>query len=270
MAITGLSLPNLSATHWLAHTLFLLAVVSGCLSVYYACVLQRTIGQLYNSDELRNWLRLPPSKDENDTMIYASLAAVFIVAAPFSMVKVSIFSFLLGLAVYQGFIWTKALDSMAGRGDSRKVFITFILAMGACGLFFLVTFSTKKIENLLRIGRTNSDYRYSKDVNYSSHQVEQQMPHPVIDEEAAAPPAAHPRHSRSGSDEIMVTDLTSALQSAALAHIQCAEADRRVASNMLRYARADKSLQLDHTRTTNLTFIARMRRTFGSCLNIRS
>jgi len=78
--------------------------VSGCLSVYYACILQRAIGKLYHPDQIRNWLRLPPPPGVTEADAQASLAAVFIVAAPFSLVKVSIFSFLLGLAIYQGFV----------------------------------------------------------------------------------------------------------------------------------------------------------------------
>jgi len=92
------------------------------------------------------------------------------------MVKVSIFSFLLGLAIYQGLVWMRSLDSMAGVGDSRKVFITFIIANGVCLLFSLLTFSTKKIENLLRIGRTSAESAYCQDVKRHSHSERRQSP----------------------------------------------------------------------------------------------
>ena len=103
VAITGLTLPSLSSTHWIARAFLLLAVISGCLSVYYACVLQRIVGKLYRPSHIRNWLRLPPPRGAGEDVRRASLMAVFIISAPFTMVKVSIFSFLIGLTIYQGY-----------------------------------------------------------------------------------------------------------------------------------------------------------------------
>ena len=155
VAITGLSLPSLSSTHWLARAFLLLAVISGCLSVYYACVLQRAIGKLYRPSHIRDWLRLPPPSGDGETDVRrASLMAVLIVSAPFTMVKVSIFSFLIGLTIYQGYIWTRALDSAAGTGASRDVFITLVVGLGFCVIYFEIAFAAKDIETLMRTGRT--------------------------------------------------------------------------------------------------------------------
>lgn len=155
VAITGLSLPSLSSTHWLARAFLLLAVISGCLSVYYACVLQRAIGKLYRPSHIRDWLRLPPPSGDGETDVRrASLMAVLIVSAPFTMVKVSIFSFLIGLTIYQGYIWTRALDSAAGIGASRDVFITLVVGLGFCVIYFEIAFAAKDIETLMRTGRT--------------------------------------------------------------------------------------------------------------------
>ena len=155
VAITGLSLPSLSSTHWLARAFLLLAVISGCLSVYYACVLQRAIGKLYRPSHIRDWLRLPPPSGDGETDVRrASLMAVLIVSAPFTMVKVSIFSFLIGLTIYQGYIWTRALDSAAGIGASRDVFITLVVGLGFCVIYFEIAFAAKNIETLMRTGRT--------------------------------------------------------------------------------------------------------------------
>ena len=211
--------------------MLLLAVVSGCLSVYYACVLQRTIGWLYHPNQVKNWLRLsPPLKEEKVDKIYASLAAVFIVAAPFKMVKVSIFSFLLGLAIYQGSVWTRSLDTTARPGDSRNVFITFLVASGVCFLFFLMTFLTKGIENLLRFFRLSS--RHTVDEGFDRiHAPDSPQPSQSIQMEEQALSQEHEQVTSGKNErEITVTDLASTLRFAARAHLQCVEADRRIAS----------------------------------------
>ena len=203
----------------MARAFLLFAVASGCLAVYYCCVLQRTIGRLYSAQMIRDWLSLPPREGQDDrTTPGPSLAAILITSAPFNMMKASIFAFLLGLAIYQGFTWTRALDTMAGRGDSQNVFITFIIGTGACVLFYLLTFSLKTLENLLRIGRSRRDGITRIHLSNMGHQV----------------------------DEVVVRGgLSAALEAAALAHIRCAEADQRVA---LEYSRAPDTRRNNRTR----------------------
>lgn len=239
VAITGLSLPSLSSTHWVARAFFLIGVTSGCLSVYYACVLQRTVGTLYQPDTIRSWLRSPPPSEENGIdAAKASLPAVFILSAPFTTVKVSIFGFLTGLAIYQGFMWTKDLDTLAGRHDSRDVFITFIVGTGACFLFFWATSTAKSIESLLRIGRTvlGSSNFPTEETLQSKREMKATRTAPSL------PPMTGPTqpqlsteiHPRFSANRITYGDLAAALEVAAQAHIQCAEADRRVASEYAR------------------------------------
>ena len=235
MAITGLSLPNLSLTHWVARAFFLFAVTSGCLSVYYCCVLQRTIGKLYSPQLIKSWLSLPREKGSDTSASRASLAAIFILSAPSTMMKASIFAFLIGLAIYQGFTWTRALDSSAGHDDSRDVFITFVVGTGACLFFFLLTFSSKIIETILQLGRGDRHATNSVPVNDSR---QRQPMVTTVD---------HPMHSRQGVNAIMaVGGLSTALEAAAQAHIRCAEADRIVA---LEYSRASQASRNGESRT---------------------
>lgn len=71
--------------------------------MYYACVLQRIVGKLYNAEQIKEWLMVPGPEtgtEEGTRGVQdGSLAAIFILSAPFAMVKVSIFSFLVGLAI---------------------------------------------------------------------------------------------------------------------------------------------------------------------------
>jgi hypothetical protein len=61
-----------------------------------------------------------------------SLFSALILETPRSMINISLGSFLTGLAVYFGFLWTRDLDANAGPGDSRNIFIIFIVTVLYC------------------------------------------------------------------------------------------------------------------------------------------
>ena len=64
-----------------------------------------------------------------------SIASVFFAIAletPSSMINIALGSFLIDLAVYFGFVWTRNLDTHVGPGDSRDIFITFIVLVFFC------------------------------------------------------------------------------------------------------------------------------------------
>lgn len=171
VAITALSLPFLSETHWVARAFWIASLISGSLSVYFACLLQRTVGVLYRAEDVRDWLTRPdeetlkmlesvegikklqqaaqpagaqtydlpehqkdlssiPDMEQARQQIprFASLFSALVMSAPSSMINIALGSFLLGLGVYLGFLWTRHLDTQGGRNDSRDVFIIFIVS----------------------------------------------------------------------------------------------------------------------------------------------
>ncbi len=173
VAITALSLPYLSQTHWVARACFVISLISGTLSVFFAVLLQRIIGSLYEALALRAWLSsldtYPNMKDlkeflqqsfassASDTsqrdveaarvlmkdhfanfdlqqrkIGFVSVVSTLILETSRSMINISLGSFLTGLAVYFGFLWTRDLDANAGPGDSRNVFIIFSVAVLCC------------------------------------------------------------------------------------------------------------------------------------------
>lgn len=176
------------------------------------------VGKLYHADGLRDWLRLPPSREHEagttSDDLRASLAAVIIISAPFTMIKASIGALLLGLGFYQGYTWALELDTSAGTGDSQNVFITLMVTTGVCILFFLVAFSAKVIENVLRAaaGNPGSVLRVMAD----AHSPEVQNPNQV--------PTRRRAHGA----------LAEALENAARAHTHSAEADHQVALELSR------------------------------------
>ncbi|KAL5354810.1 hypothetical protein ACLOAV_000901 [Pseudogymnoascus australis] len=175
VAITALSLPYLSQSHWVARACFVISLISGTLSVFFAVLLQRIIGSLYEVRTLRAWLssldiypdmkdlkalenilQLPSTQSRLNTseedveaarnlqenfaaldlkqrrVGVVSLFSTVILETPRSMINISLGSFLTGLAVYFGFLWTRNLDTNAGPGDSRNVFIIFVITVICC------------------------------------------------------------------------------------------------------------------------------------------
>ena len=238
VAMNALFLHNLSSSHLAAHAFLLLAVVCGCLSVYYACVIQRTMGQLYHTDDIRGWLRQPHSNDSTETEIQASLAAVFMIEAPFAMAKNSILFLLFGLGTYQGYVWANSLDPTALSGESRDAFIAFFVIIGVCLLFFILTFSGRFIESSLRKNCKCKQIRHDRQEKRHKYPSKMQTSELTNEHKVTLSQKQEPLPACNTSEEPQVTGLVSALQLAARSHIQCSEADNRVA---LEYAKLHSS-----------------------------
>ena len=78
----------------------------------------------------------------------SSLWSAFILQAPFSYMQLSLGSFVLGLGIYLGFVWTRDLDQSAGPNDSRNIFIVFVLVVVFCIYFYVTPALYKEIEVL--------------------------------------------------------------------------------------------------------------------------
>ncbi|RDW71662.1 hypothetical protein BP5796_07696 [Coleophoma crateriformis] len=59
IAMTSLTLPYLSQTHWISRAFFILSVISGCLSVFFCVATQKIISTQYTPHEIRHWLTAP-------------------------------------------------------------------------------------------------------------------------------------------------------------------------------------------------------------------
>jgi len=234
--------------------------------VYYACVLQRIVGKLYNAEQVKEWLMVPgpESGTEEGTrgMQDGSLAAIFILSAPFAMVKVSIFSFLVGLAIYQGFIFTKNLDNNTAPGDSRDSFIALMVGTGLCTVFFLMTFSAKEIESTIRSRSSRLDESSPQHMFDTARETLQAAGEASLEKTSRTTlqlssniqEIVHEREPAKEQQRVIIPQdqqeivhecepaseqqrvispqtqaLARLLEAAAQAHVQCAEADRRVA-----------------------------------------
>ena len=290
VAITALALEDLSFTHWMARALFLIGEISGCLSIYYACMLQTTISSGHRPDRVSSWIEIPPEDpiDPTRSKSYeASLAAVFIISTPFKVVKVIIVAFLIGLIIFQAFTWKCDLDTSATPGESRHISISFRVVTGVCIVFFLITFSAKDLEILWRtrnmeratggvhlralpeIDTTTQSINKGTlmenpvEINMAAltkplvktHQLGRKAAGPLLSHHKQRdPPAeANPPIVAGGvlpADSI--ASLLKCLDDAAQAHTQCAKADRKVALAYRRPSSTTRTNETAHPSTQDL------------------
>ena len=136
--------------------------------VYYACGQQRIMGRLLYPKQIRDWIRGKPFPlDDGEGLLAISrdiyqilrngrgmewrwsgpflpgVASVITVSAPELLLSASLNSFLVGLGVYLGFIWTRNLDLPTGANDSRDVFIVYIVSIALCYIVYSLSSSVQ-------------------------------------------------------------------------------------------------------------------------------
>lgn len=62
IAITSMALPSASQVHWIARALWLFSLLSGLISVLYACNQQMTIVRNLHWDDIWRWMNDGPGK----------------------------------------------------------------------------------------------------------------------------------------------------------------------------------------------------------------
>ena len=163
------------------------------------------------------------------------------------MMSYAIIAFIFGLAIYQGFVWTRNLDTDAGKTNSRNVFITYIVSSGFGVVFFSFAGVIKYGEDLLLRQRLLKA-KLGSPARYEHHEHLQKdgepsfkletYPSTSLAKTAAAPPqsihtASQPQDT---PDESSSGGLAAALEAAARAHVLSAAADRQVAMEYARLA----------------------------------
>ena len=120
------------------------------------------MGRLLYPKQVKEWIRgaanssMPEVLSRPKEMIIQyflpSAASVVTISAPTILFSASLNSFLIGLGVYLGFIWQRNLDSNAGINDSRDVFITYIIGVGA-------SYAVYSLPALVQVGQGYKDPR---------------------------------------------------------------------------------------------------------------
>ncbi|KAG4431485.1 hypothetical protein IFR05_013039 [Cadophora sp. M221] len=221
IAITALSLPNLSDTHWVARGFFTFSLVSSIIAVYYASNQYRILGRFLTAEDIKSWIR---NDRDNDDGHLPSPTAVLTISAPNMLLGASLNSFLIGLGVYLGFVWTKNLDETAGKGGSLAVFINYIAGLAICyGIYELSGVVVARPSYSVDSDAMNE--ARSSTIRTKATDTEAQPS--VSDPEAALPP----RFARDAGlfQSATQSELAEALRNAAKLRRESAAADEHVA-----------------------------------------
>ncbi|OAG14452.1 hypothetical protein CC77DRAFT_1054904 [Alternaria alternata] len=143
IAITALSLTDLSSTHWVARASFTFSLVSAIMAVYYATNQYRRFGRFLHADEIKAWIRPKETMRLSPRPLLQqflpSAASVLTVSAPNMLLSASLNAFLVGLGVYFGYVWTRNLDESAGSSASRAVFIVYVIGLALCYVIYAMS-----------------------------------------------------------------------------------------------------------------------------------
>ncbi len=173
-------------------------------------------GLLDDFDHLQEWQRS------------VSLWSAFLLQAPFMYVKMSLGSFVLGLAVYMGFVWTRNLDDDAGKNDSRNVFIVLLVVVISCIYSFVLPALYKGLE-VLPVQRWKeyqdklSDFADSQRNSLKKQRHGKGRAHDTEGDSIIGHPTETGQASGSGYSDPNIKELISALR--ASASIQMANSD---------------------------------------------
>jgi hypothetical protein len=143
IAIASMALPSASQVHWIARALWLFSLLSGLISVLYACNQQMTISRNLQWDDIWRWMNDSrgkgdetdnnnhEQKDEDDFHV-PDFFAVLLISGPRILLHHSLRAYITGLGVYLGFVWQDHLDTEAAPDDNRNIFIFFMISLAVC------------------------------------------------------------------------------------------------------------------------------------------
>lgn len=175
----------MNRTHWLARGFFIFGLVTSLMAVYYATTLHRVMGRQLEPASVRTWIRgfrlrrsqklyekalrldSDPSEFDRELLLgdqaidrcfRPAYATVLTLSAPQVLLSTSLFSLLIGIGVYLGFMWTSHIDENFGRYDSRNIWIVYLIT----AVTSVLVYSTSRLitdDERIYEERVLSDYR---------------------------------------------------------------------------------------------------------------
>jgi hypothetical protein len=175
VAITALSLTRLDDSHWTAEAFFVISLVTGSLSVFFSCANSPSMHGLHSADDVRDFLTKPSKSVDltafNDLLtkiehtrevsketlhplkqyiqkVPSAHSAVMLVIQMY-LLNIALSTFLTGLGVYLGKLYTAKLIPSYGSGALGILLIYVITALTGLAVFYVAR-SFKYLENLPR------------------------------------------------------------------------------------------------------------------------
>ncbi|KAF8858448.1 hypothetical protein BDZ45DRAFT_399002 [Acephala macrosclerotiorum] len=139
IAITSLLFPVATKVSWLTRILWYSSTLSAFLAVMFSCKHQRFIDNLLFAEEEDGWAwkkLLHDGSEENPAK--PRLAVVLLLSGTTMFFDLSLFLYVIGLAVYLGCIMTGNIDADTGEPDSRTVLIIFVVFAILCPFVYLL------------------------------------------------------------------------------------------------------------------------------------
>lgn len=151
IAITALSLEYLEATHWTATAAFVISLIAGLLSVYYACILQQQLSGLHGPVEAELWFttvrrkrrsqvdsKIETGRQTHKEYIMPSYNAALLLVLPSILLNWSSIALLIGIGIYYGIVHTQHLSSVRGQNSSLAILLVYVLfTLGAFASYIL-------------------------------------------------------------------------------------------------------------------------------------
>jgi hypothetical protein len=219
--------------------MLMLSLVLSTLAVFFTCLQQRTYGFAQNPDAIRAWLSngVRYTNAEGKMVMQSSILSHQLLQAPFELLCMAITLFLGAFGVYLGSAYTGDLALSAGsvRTGNLGVLLAFIIGSVFGLSLFGHLLGGKDLEytriiqqaQLARDGEAHEGKE--KDMGPESATLfdnEQQHQAPQAPQ---APPLEMGPMGQRNAQRSPVDNMVEALQRAAAAHQECAEADREVA-----------------------------------------
>ncbi|KAF1967456.1 hypothetical protein BU23DRAFT_434507, partial [Bimuria novae-zelandiae CBS 107.79] len=146
IAITMPGLSDFGNIHWTATAFAYTSLISGLLSTYFSFYVQRTLSDLHNPEDVREWLtsprnkwsirffdtaprrdRLPDGQALHSDERIPSLTAAAILTAPSRLLSLSILTLFVTLGIYLGSVYTAELGTLKGSNANLAVLLFFIM-----------------------------------------------------------------------------------------------------------------------------------------------
>lgn len=175
VAITALSLTGLDDSHWTAEAFFVISLVTGALSVFFSCANSPSNHGLHSADDIRDFLTksrrsadrqelndllkkaerlVIPSEDHLDSLREyrwktTSAYSAVILVVPMYLLNVALSTFLAGLGIYLGKLYTGNLIPSFGSGALGILVIYIGSTLIGLSIFYIAR-TSKYLEDLPR------------------------------------------------------------------------------------------------------------------------